>query len=333
MDTEYRVRSRFMRNTVLRVSRTAIAKGLVPPALLNAAHRRRPTLTGRYETYHEAAQACTGSYSDAELVALVIERTAAENAKIGNRRALHWRTDNSSPLPFLAMVSDGPLTVVDFGGGAGHHHTHARPVLSGPLDWHIIETEAMVNAAEERFADDELHFHRSIEDYHSTNPGPVDALFASGALHLCPDPLGTLAELLELRPRVVYLCRLPVVQSQPGWWSVQHTPLSAHGPGQHHFTGDDRVVHYPSATLQAAEVDAVLSAAGYDVRMVTQSERPETRHDTGETVHHYGYLAASREVTRNPMLAPPRTSDFAEKERPIGCRTSSDLIGRLPVLG
>jgi len=107
------------------------------------------------------------------------------------------------PDPILADVVSDSVTVVDFGGSLGH--SYAKFAHIKDLEYHVIETKSIVNAANKLFAGhDSLFFHDSIPD----PSGPiqlVDIVYSRTSLQYVEDWRGVLERLAKFEPEYMIL--------------------------------------------------------------------------------------------------------------------------------
>lgn len=105
------------------------------------------------------------------------------------RKALAYRPNRDWP------EMRGVSTVLDFGGGCGHHYRDAVGVA--PLIcWAVVETPGMVARAAD-LATDRLRFFSNIEDAKAWL-GNVDVMHSNGALQYAADPVAALRSLCRV---------------------------------------------------------------------------------------------------------------------------------------
>jgi putative methyltransferase (TIGR04325 family) len=146
------------------------------------------------------------SYEDEELVKVVVEKNSIFRSQLKSEKI--FELDSTRILiPFLAMARKDNLNVLDFGGGAGHHHAVIESFLGENIRWNIVETEAMVREAS-RLSSESLRFFCNIEDA-ARELDDIDLIFTSSALQYCENPLGTLSKLVRLNARYLFVTRTP----------------------------------------------------------------------------------------------------------------------------
>lgn len=225
---------------------------LVPPAAIDL--RRRLRRTEEFPTFTAAQAACPEGYSSRILARTVVEKTAREV-----RRGLRLSADDPAvarvAIALSARTHADQVRVVDFGGGAGMHYHIARRLLPADvqLDWTVVETEAMVEAAGEQTTD-ELRFVSQLND----TMGAPDILLAVSSLQYLADPMAALDGLLACRPDSVLLARTPMSTDGRTRFAVQRSTLRENGPGGLPDGVPDAPVGYPITYVPVQAVRARL---------------------------------------------------------------------------
>lgn len=195
---------------------SSVIRDLMPPVarrFLNRVLGQSITYKGPYETW-EAALATTRGYDDGKILTRV--QTATELVLAGlagyEQDGIAMRgispPDNAlSALLLAAVLDNGKLNVLDFGGGLASHYLRWRAWLRQlpNLHWRVIEQPHFVRAGERLFADiPTVSFNAAIDqDWHP------NAVLASSVLQYLPDPTSVLEQLVALRPRVIVIDRTP----------------------------------------------------------------------------------------------------------------------------
>lgn len=104
---------------------------------------------------------------------------------------------------------DGRLRVCDFGGGLGGARTALAAILGTAvtLDWDVVETPALAQAGNQRFAGPGLRFHDTLDALAGRE---FDTVVVSGVLQYLADPEETFARLAGLPHRHMVMNRFPV---------------------------------------------------------------------------------------------------------------------------
>lgn len=173
------------------------------------------------------------SYEANELVEVVVAknlefRKTFQTATLGS--------ENLKVLTALGVVLDqlphnSKIKVLDFGGGGGHSYWVARnffPHLD--LDWHVVETRSMCEAAVPRLSLKRLRFHTSI-DGALQFAGTFDLIFANSAIQYTDNPLETFSELGAAGAKVFFATRTPLSSINSNYDYLQFSIASQNGPG------------------------------------------------------------------------------------------------------
>lgn len=123
----------------------------------------------------------------------------------------------------------GVSSVLDFGGGCGHHYKQA--VRHSPnVRWAVVETPAMASRASE-IATDRLRFFDNVSDARDWLDGNIDVMHSNGALQCTPDPLRTLRELCAVQARLMLWQRM-CLSRRVFEYEIQNSQLHHNGPGK-----------------------------------------------------------------------------------------------------
>ncbi|MCA9039652.1 MAG: methyltransferase, TIGR04325 family [Planctomycetaceae bacterium] len=214
-------------------------KAWIPPALLRWRRRRNPNLirfTGNYADFATAKAASSGY--DAELIqSRVIDAQRQVRAGKG-LFAQDGVVIESAPPPLrlLAVLyqiafekGNHSVSVLDFGGALGSTYDRCRAVAPPQLhfEWNVVEQPALVEAGQNEFSTDELHFHRSIDERLQT--GPVDLLLLSGVLPYLEEPFTLFQQIVETKIPWIVIDRTPLLFEGKNRLTVQQVPASIYG--------------------------------------------------------------------------------------------------------
>jgi putative methyltransferase (TIGR04325 family) len=126
-------------------------------------------------------------------------------------------------LPLLSSAFTGPLTVLDFGGGAGTGLTDilrfARRNLSG-LSYVLVETPAMCDAVRGEI---ESRSGRVLDRIPDSLPQPL-IVNASSSLQYLPDYRSVLARLARLTPNFLIMSQTPMTDAPTYACQILNTP-------------------------------------------------------------------------------------------------------------
>lgn len=161
---------------------------------------------------HATAQPGTRTYDDPQVVARLVEA----------RSAFRWDEVLTPLFQQLAAALlaaavrgggfDGRLSVCDFGGGLGNGHAVMSAILGEAvrLDWDVVETPALAQVGNERFASGGLRFHDSLDALESRGH---DVILVSGVLQYLPDPEAAFTRLARRPHRHMVMNRFPIRQA------------------------------------------------------------------------------------------------------------------------
>ena len=146
---------------------------------------------------HAAARPGTLTYDDPRVVARLVEARSSFRWD-GGLAPLYQQL--AAALLAAAMRGggfDGRLSVCDFGGGLGTGHAVLSAILGEAvrLEWDVVETPALAQAGNERFAGNGLRFHASLDALEGRDH---DLILVSGVLQYLPDPEAAAARGLSL---------------------------------------------------------------------------------------------------------------------------------------
>ncbi|QCG89057.1 methyltransferase, TIGR04325 family [Azospirillum sp. TSH100] len=160
---------------------------------------------------HAAAQSGTRTYDDPQVVTRLVEARSAFRWD-GVLMPLYQQL--AAALLAAAMRGggfDGRLSVCDFGGGLGNGHAVLSAILGEAvrLEWDVVETPALAQAGNDRFAGGGLRFHDELDALEGREH---DLILVSGVLQYLPDPQAVFARLASRPHRHMMMNRFPVRQ-------------------------------------------------------------------------------------------------------------------------
>jgi len=168
---------------------------------------------GNYFTWAEAEAKCTGYSSDT-----ILEKVLASTLKVKNGTAKYERDSVIfdeiqysypvlSSLMWIAMMNNGKLNVLDYGGSLGTSYFQNKKFLDTAPDvkWCIVEQPNFVKTGNEHLSNDRLQFYNSIEDCLVENR--VDVLLLSSLLQYMESTYNFLQDILSRRFRFILFDR------------------------------------------------------------------------------------------------------------------------------
>jgi putative methyltransferase (TIGR04325 family) len=216
------------------VTRTrAIAKSLLPPALLGSVQRltgRSPRFVGPLADWL-AARTVSSGYA----APIILERTlAATRAVVAGRAAFErdsvqfaepaHRFSVVAALMHAAAQARGSLQVIDFGGSLGSTYWQYRQLLAGldHLRWIVVEQDVIVEAGRREFASDSLEFATTIAAAAARTQAPL--ALASSVLQYVEDPAAVLNQLGASGATGLLIDRTPMSEEADDRVCVQMVP-------------------------------------------------------------------------------------------------------------
>jgi putative methyltransferase (TIGR04325 family) len=195
---------------------------------------------------------------------LILERVADATREVVAGRALYERDsilfhEPDFRYPILAallraaMLNDGCLEVVDFGGSLGSTYRQCRPFLQGlrHIRWRVVEQANFVARGQREFSTDELSFIASVSDS-PVSEVPVLILLSSVMQYL-EQPHQVLDELLRLSASWIVIDRTPMSALDEDRLCIQHVPSTIYDAS------------YPCWALSRGRLRSRLTEAGWSV--------------------------------------------------------------------
>jgi putative methyltransferase (TIGR04325 family) len=260
----------------------------LPPALVRFARKARAPQT--FGSYEAALALCGEGYDSAYLADVVVAKSRVFRDLLSSGEAsIELGSLRTLVALSLAAYGSRPVRVLDFGGAAGAHYFIARTAAhsSLQLDWRVVETRAMVNAAA-ALATSELSFHESIDEALAGWTSEPDVLVASGVLQYVPDPPHVLEQLLNARPARILITRTALSSDTIKRVIVQSSSAASNGPGPLPRGFRDTKVRYPATFVPKSEFEqAFRRSYSIDLRL---AEERDVFIGRGFTVDMAGYL-------------------------------------------
>ncbi len=242
----------------------------------------RIAFSGDYPSWDAAVRSSTGYDAG-----VILDKTCAALLKVKNGEAVYERDSvlfdkiqHSFPvlagLLRAAVVHEGRLSVVDFGGALGSSYFQCRGFLKpvAQLDWAVVDQPAQVACGQANFSSDQLHFHPAVEDCLSAYRPNV--LLLSGVLPYLPAPYALLKQLLQHRISHVIIDRTAFLQSDRERLTVQHVPSTIYSAS------------YPACFFSESQFQAAFTSAGY--RLVSDFAGADDLSPEGEQAVYKGFI-------------------------------------------
>jgi putative methyltransferase (TIGR04325 family) len=203
-----------------------------------------------YGSYSEAVAECSkDGYENDKIVQVVVEKTLRYQKDLfqNKRSPIELNpTAAYSVAAILASLRSNKITVIDFGGAAGAHYFLLRSLIPQQytINWLVVETPAMVAAAQPVLANQELNFTSDLK-FVAKSMKQIDLLHTSGTLQCVNNPYTYLKKLLSLRAKYILFNRLALTQGNHDVICIHKSQLSWNGPGKMPSKFRDTEVRYP----------------------------------------------------------------------------------------
>jgi putative methyltransferase (TIGR04325 family) len=223
------------------------------------ASTRYQTNTRFFESLDEALANCPPEgYEAHDLVSSVARKNEIFRDRLLQSADLEL-SEVKSLVPWICIDTESSNRVIDFGGGGGYHYFITKAALgaSKVLTWNVIETPSLVGATS-KLQNSELSFFSNDHNWRSEIDGPVDLVFASGSLQYCHNPLESLAELVGLGAKYLYITRTPFSEGPVPLFAVQSSRLKDNGPGPLPNEFIDRKIEYPIVFESRSEIEKLI---------------------------------------------------------------------------
>jgi putative methyltransferase (TIGR04325 family) len=209
-------------------------KYFIPPVLLELFNLVLPSKSvnfkGVYANWEAVSKLASGYESESILQQAIINTQKVISNEVSYERDGVVFNDNSYPFPLISALlrsateSKNRLCVLDFGGSLGSTYYQCRSFLNGldSLKWCVVEQSHFVKAGNTYFANDVLHFYRSISEVLKQHK-PNLILF-SGVLQYLPAPFATLQEAIKSGAEYIVIDRNPFIARGKRLLSLQKVP-------------------------------------------------------------------------------------------------------------
>jgi putative methyltransferase (TIGR04325 family) len=230
------------------------------------------------------------TYDDATIAEIVIKKSILFRDALFDNKNMQHPYIRSIIATVLAAIKNNSdiVNVLDFGGAGGIHYYIAKLVLGNAiqLNWHIVETKAMVNAGR-KIEDEQLRYFDSIESAQIENY-QYDLVFSSGTLQCCSNQYEILDKLISLQAPNLFITRTPLSDKVITRSFIQYSKLSANGPGPLPFGYKDEIISYPIYFFNKQQFELNFKNK-YVLRFKIEEER-DLFNVESELIHHYVYF-------------------------------------------
>ncbi len=210
-------------------------------------------------------------YSSAELLETIIQKNKNRQIKLEADGAI-----TSGEFQVAALINNiyqgKPLTVIDFGGGAGSHFYIFEKLYPGRIaNWIVVETPKMVDICRREILHPNLSFVSDLKRIDVAKNQP-DLVFSSSALQYTEDPLSSLGKLLDLDALSFIVTRTPLTETINQSIGTQKSSLSSNGPGPLPDGMQDLTVFYPIIIPTKESLEATISKK-YQIKLTIYEGR------------------------------------------------------------
>jgi putative methyltransferase (TIGR04325 family) len=208
-------------------------KRVLPPALLDELRRVSGggiRFSGDHASWSDASRAATGYDSD-DILRRVTDATrqvVAGKAAFERDSVLFAQPAYSYPilaaLLRAAVLNQGCLRVIDFGGSLGSTYRQCRPFLQGlrQLQWCVVEQPHFVAAGQREFSTDELTFAGTLQAVPWW--GQPCVVLLSSVLQYLEHPMQLLDTLADSGATGLVIDRTPLARAERDHLCVQSVP-------------------------------------------------------------------------------------------------------------
>lgn len=230
----------------------------------------------------------SAGYETHDLVRVVVAKTQLLRDQLSRTRFVDLATAQSL-LGLLARDRGPTFRVLDFGGGAGIHYFQSLAFLGSGIDiqWNVVETPEMVDAASAQLGNEHLKFFTSVEAAVG-DLEKVELVFSNSSLPYTPDPFLYLEKLLAVQADHLYITRTPLGDDLDSKIYLQQSKLSQNGPGFLPTDFEDGDVYYPITIVNRQTFEQKMKNQ-YSVRFWTKEDSSSFLRGVGVT-QNYSYF-------------------------------------------
>jgi putative methyltransferase (TIGR04325 family) len=230
------------------------------------------------------------SYDDSTIAEIVVQKSIIFRDKLFDKKSIQHSYLRSIIATVMAAISNNSnvINVLDFGGAGGIHYYIAKLAMGNSIqiNWHIIETKAMVNAGR-KIEDVQLKYFDSIESA-QLEGHQYDLVFSSSALQYCPNQNEILEKLISLQAKHLFITRTPFSDNIISSSFIQYSKLSANGPGPLPLGYHDQIISYPVYFFNKQQFESKFKDK-YALRFKIEEEL-NLFNVGSESVNYYGYF-------------------------------------------
>jgi putative methyltransferase (TIGR04325 family) len=212
--------------------------------------RRDPPLK-TYNSFGDAQEVCGMGYEDKELVDVIVAKTVQNRHLLNDAPYFNNATLSSLTSLLYCLEEYDSVNVVDLGGSTGlqYHIVRDLIVKNKKINWHVVESTALVEKSRSLFSTDELSFSDNLEKtIHDLKE--IHLVHCSGVIQYMPDPYGTLEIIAASNARYLVFARMCFSKKANEVIIVQQSALSSNGFGPLPASFKDRTLSYPQTSIK-----------------------------------------------------------------------------------
>lgn len=209
-----------------------VMEDLLPPIILRKYRdlSMHFSFKGNYSNWEEAKSFSLGYDSEIVLNKIKESMLKVKNGEYAFARDSVLFKENEYSFAILAillktaLINNGELNVMDFGGSLGDFYYQHRSFLSDvkKLTWNIVEQAKFVNCGKKIFENNELKFFYSISEC-LNNQKPHVALLSSVVQYI-EKPYLLLREIIKYGFDYLIIDRTPFLKGAPDRLAIQNVP-------------------------------------------------------------------------------------------------------------
>lgn len=264
-----------------------LIKKLLPPVILETL-LKYSFKNKLYKNYNEAfLKKLNKGYQNNDLLRNIIYKTNT----IIKDNFLNLELDDIRIFVILSYLKDkNNLNILDYGGAAGYHYYLFKKFYKKQLKWNIIENYEFYNLISEvknNYIPDEIRYFKSFEDENLLNIN-IDLIFCSCSLQYSEDPISTLKKLISLKPKYIYITRMPLLENGLKKIYLQYSDITSNGPKVESLYQKKMKVSYPITLINKVELEKLLFKS-YN-KIFSMLEDKNAYNFKNENIDLYGYL-------------------------------------------
>lgn len=166
-------------------------------------------------------------YQQTQLVSHIVNNSLSYSSELTQSRELPL-SGTRNYLPFAMGQYSDVIKVLDFGGGAGHHHTEAELAFPDKnFEWIVFETKSMVDEVNSKSRKTEVTF---IHEMSKLEGCKFDLIIANSSLQYTDNPIQVMTDLVKLGAKYIYISPEPPSPTEARSHFLKNQILQITGP-------------------------------------------------------------------------------------------------------